>query len=287
MTRLDEIPGISVHGAQVILAEIGLDMTRFPTAGAPGVVGETVPAHHPVRGKEPLRQGGQGQPLPQRRPRRDRRRGRQNRHLPRRALPADRETPGQAEGPRRGRPLPSWSSSGTCSPTPPSATTTSAPATTPAAPTPAARPATTSGSWKHSGTPSPSPQPPDPYHLMQTLTADHWPGSAAARQVKIVIFRSACGMPRPWPPPPNGNSWRWPRSAGMAGMAGRSAWIAGTCSICCSWTAAPTGCCPTGTACSRRPARATRATPATAATTSPLTAPTCPRSAASSPIPSS
>ena len=33
MTRLDEIPGISVHGAQVILAEIGLDMTRFPTAG--------------------------------------------------------------------------------------------------------------------------------------------------------------------------------------------------------------------------------------------------------------
>jgi len=33
MTRLGEIPGISVHGAQVILAEIGLDMTRFPTAG--------------------------------------------------------------------------------------------------------------------------------------------------------------------------------------------------------------------------------------------------------------
>jgi transposase len=30
--RLDEIPGISVHGAQIILAEIGLDMTRFPTA---------------------------------------------------------------------------------------------------------------------------------------------------------------------------------------------------------------------------------------------------------------
>jgi transposase len=30
--RLDEIPGISVPGAQIILAEIGLDMTRFPTA---------------------------------------------------------------------------------------------------------------------------------------------------------------------------------------------------------------------------------------------------------------
>jgi transposase len=33
LIRLDEIPGISAHGAQIILAEIGLDMTRFPTAG--------------------------------------------------------------------------------------------------------------------------------------------------------------------------------------------------------------------------------------------------------------
>jgi len=33
LTRLDEVPGISAHGAQIILAEIGLDMTRFPTAG--------------------------------------------------------------------------------------------------------------------------------------------------------------------------------------------------------------------------------------------------------------
>jgi transposase len=31
--RLDEIPGIGPHAAQIILAEIGLDMTRFPTAG--------------------------------------------------------------------------------------------------------------------------------------------------------------------------------------------------------------------------------------------------------------
>jgi transposase len=30
--RLDEIPGIDVRGAQIILAEVGLDMTRFPTA---------------------------------------------------------------------------------------------------------------------------------------------------------------------------------------------------------------------------------------------------------------
>ena len=33
IARLDDIPGISRHSAQVILAEVGLDMTRFPTAG--------------------------------------------------------------------------------------------------------------------------------------------------------------------------------------------------------------------------------------------------------------
>jgi Transposase IS116/IS110/IS902 family len=33
VSRLDDIPGISLPTAQVIIAEIGLDMTRFPTAG--------------------------------------------------------------------------------------------------------------------------------------------------------------------------------------------------------------------------------------------------------------
>jgi transposase len=33
VARLDEVPGIGPRGAQVILAEIGLDMSRFPTAG--------------------------------------------------------------------------------------------------------------------------------------------------------------------------------------------------------------------------------------------------------------
>jgi len=33
IARLDEIPGISLAAAHVILAEIGTDMTRFPTAG--------------------------------------------------------------------------------------------------------------------------------------------------------------------------------------------------------------------------------------------------------------
>jgi transposase len=33
VARLAEIPGISANAAQVIIAEVGLDMTRFPTAG--------------------------------------------------------------------------------------------------------------------------------------------------------------------------------------------------------------------------------------------------------------
>lgn len=32
IARLDEIPGIGLHAAQTIIAEIGLDMTQFPTA---------------------------------------------------------------------------------------------------------------------------------------------------------------------------------------------------------------------------------------------------------------
>jgi transposase len=32
LERLDEIPGIGVRAAQIILAEVGLDMTQFPTA---------------------------------------------------------------------------------------------------------------------------------------------------------------------------------------------------------------------------------------------------------------
>ncbi|CAN5589695.1 IS110 family transposase [soil metagenome] len=33
VARLDEIPGIGVQAAQAIIAEIGLDMSQFPTAG--------------------------------------------------------------------------------------------------------------------------------------------------------------------------------------------------------------------------------------------------------------
>ena len=92
--RLDEITGVGEHNAQVIIAETGLDMTRFPT-----------PAHHPVRARHPRRARRQGQPLPERRARPGRRRGRANRHLPGPAPPPHRQAPRQAQGPGRGRPL--------------------------------------------------------------------------------------------------------------------------------------------------------------------------------------
>ena len=77
----------------------------IPDRRAPGLLGETVPAHHPVRTRDTWRQDRQGQPLPERRARRGRRRSRQNRHLPRRTLPTHRQTPRQTQGPRGGRPL--------------------------------------------------------------------------------------------------------------------------------------------------------------------------------------
>jgi len=102
--RLQEIPGISRHAAQVIIAEIGLDMTRFPTAGR--LVSWAMPPHHPVRRQRAARQDRQGQPLPQGRPGRRGRSRRQDHHLPRPAIPAAGQAPRQAQGPGRGRPHP-------------------------------------------------------------------------------------------------------------------------------------------------------------------------------------
>ena len=159
--RLDEIPGIGRDAAQVIIAEIGLDMSRFPTAGHLVSWAKLSPRTIQSGARSRCRQDRQGQPLPQGRARRGRRRGRQDRHLPRRTLPADRQAPRQAQGPGRRRPLhPGHRLAPARRPQPP-ATATSAPATTPAASTKTARPATTSASSKPSATPSPSPRPPD------------------------------------------------------------------------------------------------------------------------------
>ena len=104
--RLDEIPGIGPVAAAVIIAEIGTDMTRFPTAGhlcswakfSPGIkssAGKTKGNGSTGHGNRYLaRVLGEAA-----------RRRRSHRHLPRRTLPPDRATPREEEGHRRGRPL--------------------------------------------------------------------------------------------------------------------------------------------------------------------------------------
>ena len=159
--RLDEIPGIGAADAQVIIAEIGLDMTVSPPpatwcpgpscARAPSSPGPAPAPGAPARAT-PTSKASSAKPPPQ----------------PPRPTPSSATATGASSNaaasskPSSPSPAPSWSSSGTCSPTPPPATTTSAPTTTPAASTPNAAPATTSANSTPSATPSPSNPPPLP-----------------------------------------------------------------------------------------------------------------------------
>ena len=103
--RLAEIPGISPGLAATIIAETGLDMTRFPTAAHLVSWAGLCPAANQsgprVRaGKKEARQR-----LPARRPRPGRPRRRPHRHLPRRTVPPRRPPPRQGQSPGRRRPV--------------------------------------------------------------------------------------------------------------------------------------------------------------------------------------
>ena len=138
VARLAQIPGIREDQARTIITETGLDMSRFPTAGHPGVAGRAVPVGPPVRAPHPGRQEGPGQRLPARGPRPGRHR--------RRPAPIPSSASGSTGSPaaaarprpRSPSPDPSWSSSGTCCPTPKPGSPTWATATTRRASTPTA-----------------------------------------------------------------------------------------------------------------------------------------------------
>jgi transposase len=62
VAQLDEIPGIGVTGAQELIAEIGVDMTRFPSAGHLVFLGQVRAQGQAVSGQEQTRHHRQGQP---------------------------------------------------------------------------------------------------------------------------------------------------------------------------------------------------------------------------------
>ena len=127
--RLSEIPGIGRNAAQIIIAEIGLDMSAFPTAGAPCLLGEAVSPHRPVRAQNAAARPARATPTSKARS-----------ATPPPAPPGPTPSSANATGawsnaaanskPSSPSPAPSSSSSGTYSPTPPPATATSAPTTT-------------------------------------------------------------------------------------------------------------------------------------------------------------
>ena len=157
--RLAEIPGVSPGLAMAIIAETGLDMTRFPTAahlaswaGLAPVARQSGPRNRkPGKGRATAPQGLLHPGRQRRRPHRD---------LPRRTAPPPVQAPGREPGQVRRRRLPSWSSSGTCSPAPKPGSPTSDPTGTHATATATARSRPTSASSGPSASTSPSPPPP-------------------------------------------------------------------------------------------------------------------------------
>jgi transposase len=99
---LVSIPGISTLVADVIIAETGGDMSRFPSAGHLASWAGTCPGSNESAGRIKSTHTRPGNPLPQRRPR-CRRHGRrpQPGHLPRGQVPADRHATRAGKSDRR------------------------------------------------------------------------------------------------------------------------------------------------------------------------------------------
>jgi transposase len=104
--RLDEIPGIGPVAAAAIIAEVGLDMSRFRTAGHLCSWAKFSPGINSSAGKtKGNRSSGHGNRYLARTLGGGRRRRRQNQHLPGRTLSAHRQAARQETRDGRGRPL--------------------------------------------------------------------------------------------------------------------------------------------------------------------------------------
>ena len=192
-------PGSASSPRTCCIAEIGTDMTRFPTAGhlvswakfAPGVkesagkrkgrgsTGHGNPYLARVLGEAAVAASKTDTFLGERYRRIARRRG--------------------ARGERSSRSAgPSWSSPGTCCPTQRPTSRTSAPASTTPVSVPNAPSATTSASWRPSATRSPSNPPPDRAVTGQPAPRRSDPGSARTlpRACSPLIFGSGCAPRR-------------------------------------------------------------------------------------------
>jgi len=90
LARLDSIPGVGRDVAEVIIAETGGDMSRFPTAGHLASWAWRRPRTQPVRRAKQTRPHPTRRPLAHRRPgrRSDGRQPHQGHHLPRCTIPA-------------------------------------------------------------------------------------------------------------------------------------------------------------------------------------------------------
>ena len=103
--RLAEIPGVSPKLAIAIIAETGLDMTRFPTAAHLVSWAASRPVARQIRTPEPQAEERPGRRLPEGLLHPGRQRRREHRHLPRRAAPPAVPAPRREQGQVRGRAL--------------------------------------------------------------------------------------------------------------------------------------------------------------------------------------
>src|SRR6266576_4726269 len=152
VARLAEIPGISEDLARAVIAETGLDMSRFPTAAHLVSWAGLCPSARQSGPRTRAGKKGQGDTWlrgPSARPQTT------PPAPPPSSASATAGSPAAAARPRprSPSPAPSWSSSGICSLTRPPGSPTSAPATTPPAPIPTASSATTSGRSRRSASP--------------------------------------------------------------------------------------------------------------------------------------